>query len=62
MEVISASNTVQEMVDKRTLYSEARASECWICNEAGVVEFYLHRSGQQMKSVLVPDFPDKIEW
>ena len=61
MEVISASNTVQEMIEKN-LYFEAGASECWICSEAGVVSFYYHRSGQQVKSVLVSDFPSRIEW
>lgn len=60
VEVVSASNTVQEMVEKRVLYFEAGAQECWVCSEVGEVDFYLP-DGQQTHSVWVPNFPSKIE-
>jgi Uma2 family endonuclease len=60
VEVISSSNTKKEMAEKRQLYFEAGAIEVWMCNENGDMSFF---NAQQplIRSVLVPNFPEKIE-
>lgn len=60
LEVLSASNTDQEMNEKRELYFERGALEFWICTETGDMRFF-NRSGQFEKSSLFPDFPVKIQ-
>ena len=59
VEVISASNTQKEMAEKRQLYFEAGVIEVWMCNENGVVSFF-NAEQQLTRSVLVPEFPEKI--
>mgnify|MGYP000929546953 CR=1 FL=1 len=59
VEVISTSNTEDEMKEKADLYFEKGAREVWIC-ENGVMRFY-NAGGKMEKSVLAPDFPKKIE-
>ena len=59
VEVVSASNTDDEMAEKKGLYFSRGAREVWIC-ENGVMRFY-HAGGEFENSVLAPDFPKKIE-
>lgn len=59
VEVLSSSNTDNEMQDKADLYFEKGAREVWIC-EDGVMHFY-RVDGKMEKSILAPDFPKKIE-
>jgi Uma2 family endonuclease len=59
VEFISASNTKKEMAEKRQLYFEAGALEVWMCNENGDVSFF-NAEQQLTRSVLVPEFPEKI--
>jgi len=59
VEVMSASNTDEEMIEKRALYFEAGASEVWICDEKGNMRFYNHQKELE-KSLLVSDFPKEI--
>ncbi|HHW78366.1 MAG TPA: Uma2 family endonuclease [Xanthomonadaceae bacterium] len=59
VEVISTSNTEDEMKEKADLYFDKGAREVWIC-ENGVMRFY-NADGKMEKSVLAPDFPKKIE-
>jgi len=60
VEVLSESNTEEEMRKKRKLYFETGALEFWICDRNGTMCFYNPK--KQMKlSELVPDFPKKIE-
>jgi Uma2 family endonuclease len=59
VEVLSSSNTNDEMLEKRHLYFEAKAKEVWICKE-GKMYFY-NISGQLVNSLLVPLFPVKVE-
>jgi len=60
VEVLSPSNTEEEMKEKRELYFEQGAQEVWICNKEGNIRFY--EAEQQLKqSKLIPDFPQKIE-
>lgn len=59
VEVLSSSNTEDEMKEKTDLYFEKGAREVWIC-ENGIMRFY-NIGGEMEKSSLVPDFPNKIE-
>jgi Uma2 family endonuclease len=59
VEIISTSNTKKEMAEKRQLYFEAGAKEVWLCNENGVVSFF-NVEQQLTRSVLVPEFPEKV--
>lgn len=60
VEVISTSNSKKEMLEKRRLYFEAGAKEVWQCNEQGEIQFF---NAQQAlsRSLLVPEFPEKVE-
>jgi Uma2 family endonuclease len=59
VEVISTGNTQKEMAEKRQLYFEAGAIEVWMCNENGVVSFF-NAEQQLTRSVLAPEFPEKV--
>ncbi len=59
IEVVSASNTDEEMKEKRKLYFEQGAKEVWLCSEHGGLRFFTVR-GEQPASSLVPDFPQRI--
>ena len=49
VEVVSPSNSEEEMVEKRRLYFEKGAKEVWIVSEAGTVSIY-ECSGPVQKS------------
>jgi Uma2 family endonuclease len=59
VEVVSASNTEEEMAEKRVLYFDAGAEEVWIVEEDGAVSFY-DEAGSLNASSLVPDFPRQL--
>ena len=60
IEVVSASNTEEEMQEKRKLYFEQGAKEVWLCSEEGKLRFFTVQ-GEQSASSLVPDFPPQIQ-
>ena len=60
IEVKSSGNTLDEMEFKKRLYFESQAIEVWICNEQGQITFYNEQS-ELAQSLLVPNFPDRIE-
>jgi len=60
IELVSLSNSQQEMNDKKALYFQAGTQEVWFCSEEGQIEFYTE-DGKLEKSVLVPEFPSFIE-
>jgi Uma2 family endonuclease len=60
IEVVSASNTDEEMLEKRQLYFEQGAKEVWLCSEQGGMRFFTTQ-GEQPASSLVPDFPLQIQ-
>jgi len=60
VEIRSASNTEEEMAEKRTLYFEAGAEEVWIYSEDGTLTFYGEK-GAQGASARVPSFPAQID-
>lgn len=60
VEVLSGSNTTEEMEFKKSLYFEAGAKEVWICDRLGHLTFF--DIDQELKtSNLVPDFPLQIK-
>ncbi|MSP26974.1 MAG: Uma2 family endonuclease [Methylococcales bacterium] len=60
VEVISASNSKKEMLEKRQLYCEAGAKEVWLCNEYGEMQFF-NAQLELKHSELVPEFPAKVD-
>ena len=60
IEVLSASNTEQEMTEKRALYFEAGAKEVWLCSENGQMRFF-NPQHPLIHSEIVPLFPEKID-
>ena len=59
VEVLSPSNTDEEMEEKVMLYLAKGAQEVWICDLEGAMAFYGHE-GLIERSRLAPDFPDQI--
>ncbi len=59
IEVLSESNTKQEMKTKRALYFESGALEVWLCSPQGKLTFY-NTDGKLKKSMLAPKFPHSI--
>lgn len=59
VEVLSMSNSEEEMTEKRELYFERGAKEVWICDEYGDLRFF-DQTGQLKTSNLFPNFPTKI--
>lgn len=59
VEVISPSNSSDEIQEKKQLYFERGAVEVWTCNAKGTMQFYT-LSGEVSSSVLVPQFPKTI--
>jgi len=60
VEVVSVSNTREQMKEKRELYFEVGAREVWFCSQTGTISFY-DAKGKLDRSVLFPKFPKKIE-
>ena len=58
VEVLSPSNSVEEMAEKRLLYLEAGAQEVWLCGLDGKITFYTPAPSAQ--SVICPHFPTQI--
>jgi Putative restriction endonuclease len=60
LEVMSPSNSPEEMAEKRALYFEAGAEEVWICELDGRMRFYC-RGELSDSSALCSGFPKRIE-
>jgi Uma2 family endonuclease len=60
IEILSPSNSVSEINEKRVLYFDAGAAEVWICNLDGSMSFFSGADHQQSTSLLCPNFPDRI--
>jgi len=60
VEILSLSNTEEEIEEKRALYFAAGAREFWLCDQDGKIACY-DRSGAPSRSVLFPDFPPEID-
>jgi len=59
VEVLSDSNTQNEMAEKSQLYFAAGAREVWLCNEQGEMQFF-NAKHPLIHSELAPDFPLRI--
>ena len=60
VEVVSASNTQRELLDKRLFYFGKGALEFWRCDREGKIRFF-DPASEIKGSKLAPDFPKKIE-
>lgn len=60
IEILSPSNTLAEMEEKKELYFARGAREFWICQEDGLMRFY-NNHAQLMASALAPGFPARVE-
>lgn len=60
IEVLSLSNTDDEIVEKRQLYFAQGAQEVWICHGDGVIHVY-DAEGRREQSTLFPRFPRHID-
>lgn len=60
VEVLSMSNSDDEMKEKRKLYFEQGAKEVWICDEYGNMSFYSPKR-KLVKSKMFAEFPNKVE-
>lgn len=59
VEIISPSNSDEEIQQKITLYLAKGAKEVWVCDEKGGMTFNDH-SGEMAKSKIAPRFPSRI--
>lgn len=59
IEILSSSNTKEELEEKRLLYFDAGALEVWYCHENGQLHFF-DRGGRLNNSLLAPSFPQNI--
>lgn len=62
VEVLSKSNTKEEIAEKKRLYFEAGAKEFWICSRTGKLEFYLSTAPDKalQSSALCPEMPRRL--
>ena len=58
VEILSASNTVGEMAEKRTLYRRAGAEEVWIVDRDGTIRLF--QDEEMDRSAWVPDCPSQL--
>jgi Uma2 family endonuclease len=60
IEILSPSNSVAEITEKRVLYFDAGAAEVWICNRDGSLAFFSRPGHQVPRSVICPLFPARL--
>lgn len=62
VEIQSPRNSADELRNKRALYFEAGAIECWQCDLAGLMTYYRDQDPDtpHPQSTLCPDFPSSI--
>lgn len=61
VEILSPSNTVAEMEQKKELYFARGAQEFWLCDEQGDMRFFNNHTGLA-RSERVPEFPVRIAY
>ncbi|NBB86402.1 MAG: Uma2 family endonuclease [Bacteroidetes bacterium] len=59
VEVLSPTNTEEEMAEKRALYVDTGAEEVWLCDAEGSISFF-DPNGPRESSRRVPSFPSSI--
>jgi Uma2 family endonuclease len=60
VEVISPSNSEEEIREKMVLYFDAGAREVWICGVFGKMNFFAIGSALLERSILCPEFPQEL--
>jgi Uma2 family endonuclease len=60
VEVLSPSNTEEEIKEKMTLYFDAGAKEVWVCADSGAMRFFDSSLVNRGESKLCPKFPKRI--
>ncbi len=58
VEIMSASNTMEELADKRALYREIGAEEVWVVDEDGTIRFF--GDNERDASQIAPDAPTEV--
>ena len=62
VEVLSPSDTRSEMLEKMQLYCAMGASEVWLCDDAGNMEFFTSSQAEAVpRSLMCPGFPLSID-
>lgn len=63
IEVLSPSNTREEMLEKMNLFFATGAQEVWLCHEDGRMEFFRADNASQPvpQSAMCPGFPLRID-
>jgi Uma2 family endonuclease len=62
IEVLSPSNTRDEIDGKKHLYFESGADEVWICGLDGTMRFFVRTAPDELgTSILCPGFPDRLD-
>jgi Uma2 family endonuclease len=61
VEIMSPSNTKQELLKKGALYFEAGVKEVWICDILGHIEVFSAPSRRIAISSICPDFPLQVQ-
>ncbi|CAK0757938.1 putative restriction endonuclease domain-containing protein [Gammaproteobacteria bacterium] len=59
VEILSPSNSLAEMTEKKALYLAQGAREFWLCDENGAMRFFDNRD-ELTRSVLASTFPGRI--
>lgn len=62
VEVVSPSNSTEELREKMALYFDAGAQEVWLCSPNGAMTFFAAHSADSLAaSRLCPRFPNHVE-
>jgi Uma2 family endonuclease len=60
IEVLSPSNSVEEIREKMALYFDSGATEVWTCDSFGKMHFFGTGAVPLSRSKLCPDFPEEV--
>lgn len=60
IEIVSPSNSSEEMREKKALYLAKGAKEVWVCSETGALSFF-NLTGEVKQSELFPRFPGELK-
>ena len=60
VEILSPSNTIAEMDEKKELYFARGCKEFWVCDSAGTMKFYKN-TGEMEHSLIFSEFPYLVE-
>lgn len=60
VEIMSSSNTWEEMGHKMLLYFEVGAQEVWIVDTGGAIAFFASDGARMERSHLIPDAPTQL--